>query len=646
MCGRYFLVFFSLWIFAFSEAKAPLLTPHDTHLKIQEILKAHVSHQKLNQELMTRAFSNFIEELDPSKTYFIESDLIKWLSPSEDLLDQALKGYEKEDFSLFKEIYETMLFAIDRRATLEGALENAVIPEDVRASEFKDLKWASQESDLFDRILRIKALQLRTASQIAPENQEQFFQRMQKRRLNKEAEIKASSEDEMQRLVLSYVLKAVSSSLDSQTIYFTPAEANQFMIQVQQRLFGIGAQLRDDLSGFTIVRLVEGGPASQPNKLKEGDRIVAVNGEPVVGMDIVEAVELIRGPQGSSVLLTILRERAEEGAASHEEKLEIDLVRGEVVLKETRLETTYEPYGDGVIAILHLFSFYQDSTTSSAKDLEEAIKKLKQDHKVYGIILDLRNNAGGVLPQAVAVTGLFIGKGVVVSVKDNTGQIQHLRNLDGTQLWKGPLVVLTNRLSASAAEIVAQTLQDYGRALVIGDPETFGKGTFQTFTLEAAHFGKVNPKGEFKVTRGRYYTVSGKSPQLTGVKTDIIVPSSFLDMEIGEKYAKYPVATDSIPSRFEDDLADVPPMHRFHINRVYKDKQSILNTYQKFLARLQENSVTRISHNKNYQNFIMELSKKEETTSPIESFGQSDLQLAETLNIMKDIIFFTGQKTS
>ena len=183
-----------------------------------------------------------------------------------------------------------------------------------------------------------------------------------------------------------------------------------------------------------------------------------------------------------------------------------------MVLKETRLEKSYEPYGNGVIGHFHLFSFYQDPNSSSAGDLKEAILEMKKKQNLKGIVLDLRNNAGGLLPQAVSVTGLFISKGVVVSVKDNTGVVQHLRNIDGQPIWTGPLIVLTNRTSASAAEIVAQTLQDYGRALVVGDPHTYGKGTFQTFTLESANYGKVNPKGEFKVTRGRYYTVSGKSP--------------------------------------------------------------------------------------------------------------------------------------
>ncbi len=621
-------------------AKPPSLSPHDTRVKIEEILKAHVSHQELNAELVGRALVNYLEELDPAKTYFTEPEILKWSSPSEELLVSALAGYKKEDFSVFEEIHNKLIGAIERRAVLEKEVEKIPSPKGVQPSEFKDLAWAKTEEELLERLVRIKAVQVETADKLDQETRDQFLQRMTKRRLNRESELVPSSKGDRLKLILSYVLKATSSALDSQTAYFTPAEANQFMIQVQQRLFGIGAQLRDDLSGFTIMRLLDEGPASKGNKLKVGDRIIAVDKEPVVGLDITEAVELIRGQQGSPVHLTVLRTTG-EGEKKDEEKLEIEIVRGEVVLKETRLETHFEPYGDGVIGVLHLFSFYQDSNSSSSGDLAKAIETLKKEHNLKGIILDLRNNAGGLLPQAVTVTGLFINKGVVVSVKDNTGFIQRLRNIETKIAWDGPLLVLTNKTSASAAEIVAQTLQDYGRALLVGDPFTYGKGTFQTFTLEAANYGKVNPKGEFKVTRGRYYTVSGKSPQLTGVETDIVVPGAYSQLDIGEKFAKFPLGNDQIPASFEDDLSDIPPSHRSQIARLYKfNLQQIMATYQPFLSTLRLNSHARMESNKNYQNFLKEIGKKDAPLSdPSEIFGQSDLQLDETVNVMKDLIF-------
>lgn len=630
-------------VFSFIHCTPPQLTPRDTRVKIDEILKAHVSYQQLTTDLVKRSLQNYLEELDPNKSYFIDSEIVKWTSPSDELLTQTLQGYRNEDFKTFQEIHQTMISAIKRRNELEKKINTAPLPKDVKPSEFKDIGWAKNEEELTTRLIRIKALQTETSQKIGQETKDQFLPLIAKRRLNREGQISPASPAETDQVILSYVLKATSSALDSQTAYFTPAEANQFMSQVQQRLFGIGALLRDDLSGFSIIRLVEGGPALMSNKLKVNDKIVAVNGMPVAGMDISEAVELIRGEQGTSVLLTILRESGEE-EQKKEERLDVEIVRGEIVLKESRLESTYEPFGNGVIGIFHLYSFYQDGKSSSTSDLRDAITKLKNEQDVKGIILDLRNNAGGLLPQAVSVTGLFISKGVVVSVKDNTGEIQRLRNIENKIVWDGPLVVLTNRTSASASEIVAQALQDYGRAIVVGDPETYGKGTFQTFTLEANNYGKVNPKGEYKVTRGRYYTVSGKSPQLVGVKPSFVVPGLYSQMEIGEKHSKFPLGNDQIPPSFNDDLTDIPSSYRKQIGSLYKfNLQPVLHTYEPYLDTLKKNSAQRIELNKNYQSFIKELAKNDPTSEPAEIFGQSDLQLNETINIMKDLIILQKQ---
>lgn len=632
-------IIYLVLLICISAAKPPQLTPKDTKAKIYEILKAHVTHHELTTELVARTFNNYFEEIDPSKTYFLKNEILKWLEPSQSFLEEVLGAIKKENFSHFEDLHNEMAPVVERRNVIEKRIVNEPLIENVKASDFKDLTWAETETELVERILSIRSLQINAAEKLSEDIRGQFMQRLEKRRLKREEELlPISSPKERQRLVLSLVLKSVSSALDSQTVYFTPSEANQFMIQVQQRLFGIGAQLRDDLNGFSILRLLEGGPAKECGKIHLNDKIIAVNNEPVVGMDIIEAVELIRGPKGSRVQLTLLRELG-EGDDKREEKIEVELKRGEVVLKESRLEKSYEPFGDGVIGILHLYSFYQDSTTSSASDLNAAIQELKTEHNLKGIILDLRDNAGGLLPQAVAVTGLFIKKGIVVSVKDNTGMVQHLRNIDGKVSWDGPLMVLASKTSASAAEIVAQTLQDYGRAIVVGDKTTYGKGTFQTFTLESANYGKINPKGEFKVTRGRYYTVSGKSPQLVGVIPDIIVPGIYSELEIGEKYSKYPLENEQISANFEDDLSDVPPMHRNQIVRLYKfNLQKIMHIYTPYMKMLEKNSALRIEQNKNYQNFIKEITNKDSLSEAVENYGLSDLQLVEAQNIMKDLI--------
>ena len=646
---RYFLIL--ILFFAPLAAKLPDLKPKDVTQELKEIMKMHASVKEITPTIVKRALNNYLDELDPTKTYFIESDIKMWLSPSDALVEKIQSDFEKNRFTEFERIHSEMPKAIERRHTLEKQMNLNELPKDVKSKEFKDMKWVATPEELISRLERIRALQIDSASKFNEEIKEKSIQRIMKRQTKFEEEILNPEPIHKERFILSNVMKAFAGALDTHTAYFTPDEAQQFMISVQQRLFGIGAQLRDDLSGFTITKIVDGGPAAGSKDIKLKDRIIAVNGEPVVGMDIIDAVELIRGEEFTPVTLSIIREapldpeKGEKGP-TREEKHEITLIRGEVKLKETRYESSYEPYGDGVIGYLRLYSFYQDPESSSADDLAKEIQKMKAEHSIKGIILDLRYNAGGLLSQAVQVTGLFITKGTVVSIKDDTGEVQHLRDLDGKMTWDGPLMVLINRASASASEIVTQTLQDYGRAIVIGDDHTYGKGSFQTFTLNSTNDQPVNPKGEYKVTRGRYYTVSGKTPQLNGVQADIIVPGPLSETEIGEKFTKYPLEADRIRENFDDDLADIPFYQRENIRRIYKfDLQKKLTTYEPYLPILKKNVAYRIEHDKNYQNFLQEVKKnevgdldEESATELGKEFGQNDLQLTETYNVMKDLV--------
>lgn len=637
MLRKLLLLFACLILPLAIQAKLPDLTPKSTHEKFDEIMKAHATYKVLSPVLVKRVLTNYIEELDPNKSYFIEGDIHQWLEPTDAQVDKVLKDYQQNNFQTFEDIQKAMVNAIYRRHELEKQIHVDELPKHVNPEEFKDMKWTTDEHELLTRLIRIKALQVEAAGKLNEEVKEKSLQRIAKRQARYEEDELTNDPVQRQHLILSNFLKAAASSLDTHTAYFTPDEATQFLINVQQRLFGIGAQLRDDINGFTIIKIIEGGPAANGKELKAKDRIIAVNGEPVVGMDIVDAVELIRGEENTPVTLTVIREDEKK----KEEKLNIIIKRGEVVLKESRYSSSYEPFGDGVIGYLRLYSFYQDPETSSSTDLADAIKKMKDEHKLKGIILDLRYNSGGMLSQAVAVTGLFITKGIVVSIKDDKGTVQHLRDVEGKAEWDGPLVVLVNRASASASEIVAGTLQDYGRAIIIGDDHTYGKGSFQTFTLSNPKNGAVNPEGEYKVTRGRYYTVSGRTPQLTGVLSDIMIPGSLSETEIGEKFAKYPLENDHIKPNFDDDLSDIPFTQRAKLRLLYKfDLQPVLATYKPLMPTLQKNSTYRIEHNKNYQNFLKEVKKKDHEVEEEseDKFGQNDLQLYEAYNVMKDLI--------
>jgi carboxyl-terminal processing protease len=636
---RFFLLF--LLVFSSLTSRLPDLSKKDVTNEFREIMKMHASVKSFSPALVKKMLSNFIEELDPIKSYFIESDIDMWIHPSDELLTRIETQVQNGDFTEFEKIQAQMVKAIERRHVLESELKNAELPKNVKAKEFKDLEWTKTPEELADRLQKIRALQATAASKLSEDLKEKSLLRIKKKQDKFDEEILNPDPTHKERFIFSAIMKAFASSLDSHTAYFTPDEAQQFMIGVQQRLYGIGAQLRDDISGFTITKVIEGGPAANSKEIKLKDKIIAVNGEPVVGMDIIDAVELIRGEEQTPVTLTLIREiPSDKPGESREEKLDVTLIRSEVKLKESRYESSVEPYGDGAIAYLRLFSFYQDSANSSAEDLALALKKIKSEHNLKGVILDLRYNSGGLLTQAVQVAGLFMTKGIVVSIKDETGDLQHLRELDSKMEWDGPLIILINRASASASEIVAQALQDYGRALIVGDDHSYGKGSFQTFTLNASKSDQVNPKGEYKVTRGRYYTVSGKTPQLSGVQSDIVVPGILSEMEIGEKFTKAPLEGDQIKDNYNDDLLDIPFYQRDRLRALYKfDLQQKLSTYAPYHPILVKNSSYRISNDKNYQAFLKEIKKEEsEEEAEEEELGKIDLQLLETYNVMKDLI--------
>lgn len=646
--SKILLLFTLFWQFYPLQAQVtpPNISNTDVHSKTIELFKAHIKYKEMSPEVAKRALINYLEELDPLKAYMTSEDVAVWVFPSDALLEEIVIDFNNQKFTQFEEIYAKMLTAIERRNLLEERISSFKLPSKrMTPKEIHEADWARSVDELQLKLLNIRAIQADAADKLpSSEQKDLFFQRVKKRRINYEKNLIQVSKKDQKKQSLVIFLKAVASSLDVHTIYFTPAEAKQFLIQVQQRLFGIGAQLRDDLNGFTIVDIIEGGPAHLEGTMKINDKVIAVDREPVIGYDIIEAIELIRGEKGTSVILTVIRETTD---GSDPQRIDIEIMRDEVVLTESRYEAKTIPYGDGSIGYLALHSFYQDPTHSSTSDLENAIKEMKQRHNIKGIILDLRSNSGGLLPQAVQVTGLFIKKGVVASIKDYTSRVQRLRNLSPEVAWNGPLIVLINKTSASASEIVALALSDYGRALVVGDDTSFGKGSYQTFTFEGSNPERINPQGEYKVTRGSYYTVSGKTPQLVGVKSDIEVPGILSQMEIGERHAKYPLENDSIEPSFEDDLSDVHPLYRMRLRKTLgKNTQKRSAEIFTLVEPLAKNSSKRIKQSKNYQAFLSEIQNQNRYEIDYKLIGQSDLQLEETINIMKEMIYYQNRRAS
>jgi carboxyl-terminal processing protease len=376
--------------------------------------------------------------------------------------------------------------------------------------------------------------------------------------------------------VLQLYLTALAHVFDPHSDYFGRAQLDSFAITMNLSLFGIGAELMSEDGYCTIHRILPNGPAEKSKKISVNDRIIAVgqsNQPPVdvVDMSLNKAVALIRGPKGTEVRLTVIPAGADSSAQKN-----VTLIRDEIKLEDQEAKAKILEFANGQgsttrLGVIDLPSFYasfdpsntreKSEPKSTTADVARLLTKLKQEN-VNGVILDLRRNGGGSLEEAIRLTGLFIKEGPVVQVKDYDGSVQEDDDTDPSVLYDGPLIVLTSRLSASASEILAGALQDYGRALIVGDSSTHGKGTVQSvqpLRIRGRTTGANDP-GALKLTIKKFYRPSGASTQKNGVVPDIVLPSLFNESkEIGESALENPLEWDTIEKAKFDRLNLVDP---------------------------------------------------------------------------------------
>ena len=405
--------------------------------------------------------------------------------------------------------------------------------------------------------------------------------------------------------VLETYLTSLAHVYDPHSDYYDKADMENFTISMSLQLFGIGAELTIDNDGYCkINKLTPGGPAMKSKKLGNNDRIVAVaqgTNKPVdvIDMPLTKTVDLIRGPKGTEVRLTVIPANAIDTST----RTTVSLLRDKIRLEDQRAKADLidMPVSDGQnvrLGVIDLSSFYssgpimgdssQTEATSTTQDVKKLLAKLKQQH-VDGVILDLRHNGGGSLEEAINLTGLFIKDGPVVQIKDPgpDGEVRVESDRDPAVQYDGPLIVLTSRLSASASEILAGALQDYGRALLVGDASTHGKGTVQSLdyltnflqrsALNSMTADDRSSLGAVKLTTRKFYRASGSSTQLKGVVPDIVLPS-VLDYypEVGESSLENPLPWDTIDSASYDKLNRVQPylpeLEKRSVRRVATDK--------------------------------------------------------------------------
>ncbi len=560
--------------------------------KITEVVglilsQSHLRQKWIDNDISTIFFNNYLDALDLNHQIFLQSDIDEFREKYEKVLDDYTTGVLKnrrvqnaapafEIFERFKQRFQ------ERRKVIDELLEQDYVfdVDDeimIKRSEEPWPKTEAEARELWRQRIKYDLLQGRLGKEDISKVKERLAKRYD--RLVKDFITLESDE------VLQIYLTALSNAYDPHSDYMSPTTADDFYIKnVHNELTGIGALLRSNEGYCQIVSLVPGGPADKSKKIKPGDKIIAVAQGDEEAVDVVEmklnkVVQLIRGKLNTKVKLTIIPAKSVDGS----ETRELTLIREKIELKEqfAKARIVELPVESGKtrrLAVLTVPQYYENVAADTARIL----KRLKTEN-VEGIALDLRRNGGGILPEAVALTGLFFPEGPVVQVQNYVKQKQILDDTDPSTIYDGPLVVMVSHLSASAAEITAAALQDYGRAVIVGDKTTHGKGTVQTLVELNKIRNTPDESGLLKYTISKFYRVEGSTTQKNGVTPDIILPSIYDYMELGEAHLPQSLEPDSI------EPAD------------YKVMQRVEGT----LEALKEASAKRIKNDTDFQ-YIMD----------------------------------------
>ena len=528
-----------------------------TQLTAELLEQGQFGRHRLDDAMAAKLIDRYVDGLDSAHEIFFASDMAEFQRFLPKLAQTTLGNGDTHPAHA---IFARYLQRLDERAAFVAKMlagekfdftgrdqyqfdrEKAQRPHD-----------AAEAGQLWKQHLRAEYLQ----EKLAGKKPEQIAQTLSRRYARQEQMMKKLSADAVQEMYLN----ALAHIYDPHSDYMGHEELENFKTAMTLSLFGIGATLQSVDGYCTIRELVPGGPAARSGLVKVGDRLVAVGQGPgkepadLVDLPLAQAVELIRGPKGTDVALTLIPAGADDSA-----RKTVTIQRDEVHLDEEHAKARIvdAPIGGGKserLGVIDLPMFYAGDDHRGASATADVAKLLRkfQEEDVRGIVLDLRRNGGGSLEEAINLTGLFIPSGPVVQTRDPDGHVEIDSDHEGEALYKGPLIVLTSRFTASASEILAGALQDYGRALIVGDSSTFGKGTVQTMLplgsiMQRTGTSVEEDPGALKLTISKFYRPSGKSTQLRGVRPDIVLPSMTDSPEIGEAAMKNPLEWDTVPS--------------------------------------------------------------------------------------------------
>lgn len=622
---------------------------------MERLFEFHIESKKLHPTLIRRSFKLYIEQFDSEKAYLLEAEVIPYLNMSDKKAHEIMANLQRKNYSDFVELNQLIQKSILRAQRLRSFLSDQLVDEDlgVSGSSLPPSQYSTSEADLTgrqkNRMVRFFQFhQMRTTIDTAERKGMVFalFEKKVRRNENNYLFLADAGEsmapDRMEHLTALRILKAFAKSLDTHTSFFSPEEAYDMRLNLEKQFEGVGVVLSEGIDGIMIAELVKGSPAEQSGRIQINDLLVEIDGKSLEETSFEEVLDLLKKKDSKAAIVL--------GFRRTDQVFRVPLKKRPIVMNDERIEVSTEKFGSGIIGKITLHSFYESSDgVTSEKDIKEAIQTFREKGDVYGLVLDLRDNSGGFLSQAVKVAGLFVSNGVIVISKYGRGEMNYLRNIVGRSFFNRPLVILTSKMSASASEIVAQALQDYGVAVVVGDERTFGKGSiqYQTVTDEKAELF-------FKVTVGRYYTVSGKSTQIDGVIADIVVPTQYAPYNIGERYLEYPLPPDRVAAAYLDPLSDLDePTQLIFQKRYLPHLQRVVPFWKKMIPSLRKNSAYRIAHNPAFKAFLesQERIKARLKGLPVNTLddqfqaGTEDLQMQEAVNIVKDMIYMEAAQT-
>ncbi len=553
-----------------------------TNLATKFLTNWHYKDTRLDDELSSKIFDGYLKLLDPNRVYFLATD-IETFERYRSGLDDALRHSD------LLPAYEIFNIYVDRvRQRVNYSRSRVEQPFDFTIDEYypfdrEDADWVPTTQEL-DELWRLRVKNDYLRLKLTDKEDAAIVETLSDRYDNLERRINELNTED----VFQFFMNAFAQSIEPHTAYLSPRTSANFEISMKLSLEGIGALLGRESEYTTISRVVVGGPAAQDGRLKAGDRITAVGqgreGKmvDVIGWRVDDVVDLIRGPKDTVVRLEVLPEDVSISGPTSV----IDIVRNEVKLEEqaAKSEIIELPVDSSVggsdnevvkIGVINLPVFYLDFNgratnkpdyRSSTRDVRKLIAEL-EEQGVQGIVVDLRNNGGGSLLEATTLTGLFIDKGPVVQVRNSSGRISLEEDVEPGMAWEGPLAVLVNRYSASASEIFAAAIQDYGRGLVVGEP-TFGKGTVQSLLDLDDYAPSDTPgMGQLKITMAQFFRVNGGSTQNRGVVPDIRFPSAGDPDEYGERAYDNALPWTSIDSARFDPSGDLSHMVAVADNR-------------------------------------------------------------------------------